>query len=100
MNLLDEYMSIICSNDKHELNEINRNVDNYIKNDASTNLNCIDLIKLCEATLLFVKSERADKEIQALIIIQLFLQRLADSMHVHSFQSNLFIYSTKDWLYF
>jgi hypothetical protein len=87
MNLLDDFMSVICSNDKHELNEINKNVEEYVKNGANTDLNCIDLIKLCEATLLFVKSERADSEIQALIIIQLFIQRLADSMNVHSFQS-------------
>ncbi len=87
MNLLDEYMNMICSNDIHELNQIHRNIDKYIKNGANSNLNCIDLIKLCEATLLFVKSERADSEIQALIIIQLFLQRLADSMNLHSSQS-------------
>lgn len=81
-NILNEFMSTLCTNDSHELFKHYSNLEDYLKS-VNKNLNCIDLIKFCEATLLFVKSDRAKHEIQGLIVIQLFIQRLADAMNIH-----------------
>ena len=69
-------------------------LDNYLKENGNTHEfpNCIDIVKLLEATLLFVdKTCMNDDKMDTLIIILLFIKKIISSIKDYMDPSKLFL---------
>jgi hypothetical protein len=89
-NLLDKYVSKLFS-DQRECFEYCSKMKDYLNSQSEFNFNGNDLIKLCELLLIFVKSEQAKTEIDSLIVIMVFIQRLTYLIKNHLEKSWLFL---------
>jgi hypothetical protein len=89
INLLDKYMSKLCS-DQRECFDYCSKMKEYLNSQSEFNFNGNDLIKLCELLLLFVKSDQAKTEVDSLIVILVFIQRLTYSLKDH-LEKSLFL---------
>ena len=89
-DILDEFLKTVCSSDQEKRLEYIKSIDDYLtnpNNNQDTNLNTYQLLKFCEATLLFLKSEKAKEDIDGLITIQLFIQSATDAIKTYLTES-------------
>jgi hypothetical protein len=91
-NLLDNYMFKLCS-DQRECFDYCTKLKDYLNSQSDYNFNGNDIIKLCEILLLFVKSDQARNEIDSLIVIMVFIQRLTYLLKDHLEKSCLLHHS-------
>ena len=82
-------MSKLCS-DQRECFDYCSKMKEYLNSQSEFNFNGNDLIKLCELLLLFVKSDQAKTEVDSLIVILVFIQRLTYSLKYH-LEKSLFL---------
>ena len=91
---LDDFMENVCSKDTNIRLDVFARLEDYLKNENS-DLVCMDIIKFCEAILLWVNSSNFKVSINGLTIIQLLIQRLTEQLRNHSTESikkNFFYY--------
>ena len=87
---LDDFMESVCSKDTNVRLDVFARLEDYLKNENS-DLGCMDIIKFCEASLLWVNSSNFKISINGLIIIQLLVQRLTEQLRNHSTESKNFL---------
>ena len=87
-NNLDHFMESVCSKDTNIRLDVFARLEEHLKNENS-DLGCIDIIKFCEAILLWVNSSNFKISINGLIIIQLLVQRLTEQLRNHSTESKI-----------
>ncbi len=85
-NNLDDFMENVCSKDTNIRLDVFARLEDYLKNENS-DLGCMDIIKFCEAILLWVNSSNFKISINGLTIIQLLIQRLTEQLRNHSTES-------------
>ncbi len=82
-NLLDRFMYEVFSDNPQNRLEYYSKLNNYLINQKKSNLKCYDLIKFFEATLMFLQSDKASEDIDGLIIVQIFIERMTHYMQFH-----------------
>ena len=80
---IDCFMKQLFSPDPKKRFDYQSRLDDYLKEQNEHNFQCLDLVKFFEATVLFTKSDIAKYNSHGLIVIQIFLRRLVDSLQPH-----------------
>ena len=83
---LDDFTESVCSKDTNIRLDVFARLEDYHKND-NTDLGCQDIMKFCDAILLWVNSSNFKISINGLTIIQLLIQRLTEQLRNHSTES-------------
>ena len=83
---LDDFMQSVCSKDTNVRLQVFADLEDYLQNEHS-NLKCIDLIKFCDAVLLWIGSSNFKVAINGLRIVHLLIERLPDKLHTHAIES-------------
>ena len=80
-----------CNDEQERLNYYAK-LDKYINNYPESCFEYIDLIKFCEATLLFVQSKEAQMDSDGLVVIFAFIQRLTLHLNSHFEKSSFHVF--------
>jgi len=87
MNIDYEFKECLINDQSELINEFNPTLNERIG--EANELNCFNLIKICDQVLLYVESEDAKKDEYSLLAIQAFIQKLTYLMKTHSDQSKI-----------
>jgi hypothetical protein len=80
---IESLMISLFSPNQNTRFEYQSKIDAYLREQNLANFNGLDLAKFFEATLLFINSDIAANNVHGLIIIQVYLKQLVDSIHPH-----------------
>ena len=83
---LDDFMQGVCSKDTTVRLNISKDLEEYLQEKYS-NLKCTDLIKLCDALLLWVGSSNTKVAINGMVIVHLLIERLPEKLSTHAIES-------------